>query len=689
MIHCTRVIQLPVLLSLLLFVITPNVEARNSGRTRLPQSNGRVVYADRYRDFASALAAATGSTLVVNKALLVSTAAVVSPTTKLRFERDGLLRKAGSGTITFQGVGLVDAKSQRPAFAGFGVGDITWTGADHPKELSLELWDTNNNSLSDRLEHAAAALKGNNKAVTFIAFPRVITKSVELFDSQSIHFTRGDYANTATGFPSAYPPFLLNDHCRVTADPGAVLYESNSPKNAHLIAAKMMYLPGSDGTVEDIQIRDLYIKGQASQVHNGQSSTIILGNARNSSVRNVVLDGTHAYGITVGGYSTKGNYADGVEVTDIKTVNTGTQLVNVINGKNITFRDIQIDLTHHNSVGSFSAIDIEPNTTDNKVENITVENVVVDARTSVPGVYMTAVAMQAASAGQLVNPVVRNVRVLGRDESTDGSSGGVLYSAVVVYGAVGGIIEKVYVHGTMGQALFVQASRNLKLRDIEVIQNNSSSGYAVELQACAGCELEGVSLKKSSTPFKQYANIKESEIDYTVTAVGSKIAETNPGGYPRFYNHFTGLKVLLNNTQYTVASVNNAAFSITTNIPVGTLTVKTFAATNVDTRNDVLSIPNHGHKTGSKVKYTAASAVGGLTSGSTYFTIALNSNSLKLATSLPNALAGTAVDLTSTGSGTQTLTPVLVTRFSSNRYRNTKAEDGIILESTGASLVER
>jgi hypothetical protein len=52
-------------------------------------------------------------------------------------------------------------------------------------------------------------------------------------------------------------------------------------------------------------------------------------------------------------------------------------------------------------------------------------------------------------------------------------------------------------------------------------------------------------------------------------------------------------------------------------------------------------------------------------------------------------LAGTAVDLTSTGSGTQTLTPVLVTRFSSNRYRNTKAEDGIILESTGASLVER
>jgi hypothetical protein len=51
-------------------------------------------------------------------------------------------------------------------------------------------------------------------------------------------------------------------------------------------------------------------------------------------------------------------------------------------------------------------------------------------------------------------------------------------------------------------------------------------------------------------------------------------------------------------------------------------------------------------------------------------------------------LAGTAFDLTSRGTGTQTLTPVLVTRFSSNRYRNTKADDGIFLESTGKSVID-
>jgi len=114
------------------------VKARE-GVVDVPQSGGRLIYADRYSDFTNALAATTGNTLVINKAMAVSTGAVVTSTTKLRFERGGLLQKSGSGTITFQGGGLVDAKSRQPPFSGFAVGDITWIGTDYPKELSLEL----------------------------------------------------------------------------------------------------------------------------------------------------------------------------------------------------------------------------------------------------------------------------------------------------------------------------------------------------------------------------------------------------------------------------------------------------------------------------------------------------------------------------------------------------------------------
>ncbi|MGI8731939.1 MAG: hypothetical protein ACR2LM_01370 [Pyrinomonadaceae bacterium] len=118
------------------------LEASDAGGTGLPQSRGRVIYANRYSNFATALAAATGNTLVISTSMVVSTGAVVTATTKLRFEGGGLLQKSGSGTITFRGLGLVDAKSQHPAFSGFAVGDITRTGTDYPKELSLELWDT-------------------------------------------------------------------------------------------------------------------------------------------------------------------------------------------------------------------------------------------------------------------------------------------------------------------------------------------------------------------------------------------------------------------------------------------------------------------------------------------------------------------------------------------------------------------
>lgn len=644
-----------------------------------------------YADIAAAVTAigATPATLVIDTPETVSTALSIPATLFLRIAKGASLTKSGSGTITFLGLGIEDAKSQIPLFFGFAVGDITWTGTLYPKEVSLELWDTANTSLSDRLERAAAAFNNGSKAVKFIAYPRVITKSVELFDWQSIHFTPGEYTNTATGHPATFPQFLLNDHCGMTADTGAIIYESDSPSNAHIISAKMMYVAGSSGTVEDIQIRDLYIKGHASQTHNGLSSTIILGNSRNSSVRNVTLDGTHAYGITVGGYSTIGNYAENVDITDIRILGVGTQLLNVINGRDITFRNIHIDVRNHNATGSFTCIDIEPNTTDNKAENITVENVFIDARTTITGIVMSGVTMQAANAPVMINPVVRNVTVLGLDISTSGATAGQLSAGVAVYGATGGVIENIYIQGSTQDAIFAQTCRYTKFRNCESIQCNAAGGFAVTLQACASCEVEGIILDESYTPFAQLTNMHETEAEFGVTSSASTVTEYAPGGNPRFYSHLVALSFTLNNTNYVIDTLNPTTFSLTTTVAVGTLTVKTFAsATDVNTGTEVITIASHGHNTGSRVRYLAGTApVGGLTNGTTYFVIASTAGTLKLATTLANALAGTPIDLTSTGTGTQTLVPVLITKFSSNEFWANKAEGGIVLEPTGTSVV--
>lgn len=89
----------------------------------------------------------------------------------------------------------------------------------------------------------------------------------------------------------------------------------------------------------------------------------------------------------------------------------------------------------------------------------------------------------------------------------------------------------------------------------------------------------------------------------------------------------------------------------------------------VDTGTDQLTVPtNESLQTGQAVVYASSgSAIGGLTSSSTYYVIRVSATLVKLATSRANAVAGTAIDLTSAGSGTQTLTLALTARALGDR----------------------
>lgn len=81
-------------------------------------------------------------------------------------------------------------------------------------------------------------------------------------------------------------------------------------------------------------------------------------------------------------------------------------------------------------------------------------------------------------------------------------------------------------------------------------------------------------------------------------------------------------------------------------------------ATDVNTGTDTFTENAHGLATGSQLRYTddGAVAIGGLTQDTTYFVINVGANTFKLATSWVNAQAGTAIDITSTGTGNQTFT---------------------------------
>lgn len=84
-----------------------------------------------------------------------------------------------------------------------------------------------------------------------------------------------------------------------------------------------------------------------------------------------------------------------------------------------------------------------------------------------------------------------------------------------------------------------------------------------------------------------------------------------------------------------------------------------------DAGTDVLTVPSNGSLyTGAVVQAANSGGAlpGGLAAATNYYVIRLGATTLKLATSLANAHAGTAIDITSAGTGTHTLSMSLTSR---------------------------
>jgi hypothetical protein len=82
-----------------------------------------------------------------------------------------------------------------------------------------------------------------------------------------------------------------------------------------------------------------------------------------------------------------------------------------------------------------------------------------------------------------------------------------------------------------------------------------------------------------------------------------------------------------------------------------------FATTDVDTTAETITVTAHGFSNTHKVTFSSTNTVpGGLTAGTAYWVIRVDANTIKVASSEANAWAGTAINLTSQGAGTHTIT---------------------------------
>lgn len=127
---------------------------------------------------------------------------------------------------------------------------------------------------------------------------------------------------------------------------------------------------------------------------------------------------------------------------------------------------------------------------------------------------------------------------------------------------------------------------------------------------------------------------------------------------------------------------------------VTTPAAKTFVDADVSVANDTITEAAHGFKTGLKGQLTTSGVLpAGLALATDYFVIVVDADTFKLATSLVNAQAGTAVNITAAaGGGTHTFTSTALAGASaklqaSNNYDSRLATgDWIDVASSSTSI---
>ena len=119
------------------------------------------------------------------------------------------------------------------------------------------------------------------------------------------------------------------------------------------------------------------------------------------------------------------------------------------------------------------------------------------------------------------------------------------------------------------------------------------------------------------------------------------------------------------------------------NLTVATAAAKTFTDAKVSVDNNTIEITAHPYATGLKVAATTTGTLPGGLSATDYYVIKVNANTIKLAASAADAIAGTAVDITSAaGGGTHTLTPAAISGAS---YKLQYSLDGITYIDSGVT----
>lgn len=143
------------------------------------------------------------------------------------------------------------------------------------------------------------------------------------------------------------------------------------------------------------------------------------------------------------------------------------------------------------------------------------------------------------------------------------------------------------------------------------------------------------------------------------TAHGSADSVSNMGNSARVFGvDTTEIKVGLDNVTEISIATGATRYLETPTVTVAAPVALTVLTAAVNITADTITVTAHKLLTGTKLTYAngGGTSITGLTTATAYYVIAVDADTFKLASSLANATAGTAIDLTGTGNALQTFT---------------------------------
>jgi len=586
-------------------------------------------------------------------------------------------------------VDITSAPSSMVAY--FAPAPIGWTGSStSPTQISTEIIDTGNDSLTDRLWYLDEAFGG--RPVTFIAYPRTINGWVRLQDRHSIYFTSGDYLHTFAQITGVAYPITMGSYSRFWSDGSAKVYTSTATENnCDVVTTKL--------NSSHVDIDHVYFANGGGVDLGGNQTVASLFECSHCSIRYNTFDSTFAYAAGIVG--NRQNFTDPYPQDSSIDHNTalgyGTQVFYIISGKFCKINNNTIWLDAVTGGGQWAGIDVEPNTEFDVLSDIEVaynelhlinQNIVnrgIEIQsTNIPGGMRRARVHHNKITGDVEGESLPSQTTVGIEldggtdiDVTDNECAGNMFGCIAVEYA----------------------------RNINILRNHShpvTSGAAyLQTYYSAGVRASDNTFDEVSTLSTHAgAAVENAEWQIPFVSTDGNTLDCHYTSECRAYDYYVGLRIWFNESYHTITAVTDS----TTDAVFAHITVSpgfghAYSVTNytVNAATDtVTAAANHNLASGDAIlTFCPTSCPGGIGNGNHFYVNVTGATTFKLTNTHADALAGTnIVDLTSAGSGILNYQPFFETRFTDVLYSNnyfSKGEDiaggGYQLLTTGTSQI--